>query len=305
MKSLILNALFFFALTNASPLLAKDSAATKSSAQANISSEVLARLDQYLANELESAQAEKYATHLSYADPENKTQTDYIVVIFHGLFDSPEHLRQLHEFLFKNFQQNTISIRMPGHFDKNLDLADAKYIDWIKAFTEHKELLQKLGNQFVFVGHSNGGIMATLMANTYPAETKAVIAVAPAYGVTWWTKVLTWVGGLFSYDAWEASTGRRKVARLGNEVEAFGKHLKNSIDADPSRLADILFLIVGTEIDGTVLPLEGKNLLKNVPKPENRKFVLFSAKEKLQHRNIAWSEAFFAEIHSFWGLLKK
>lgn len=123
-----------------------------------------------------------------------------VVVLLHGLFQSPLDHRGLSEHFFK-LGCNVVVPLLAGHWEKNeLAFHQMKYLNWIEQIQELVELAQNLGENVFLVGHSAGGLLAFNIANQYPEKIKALILFSPALQLTAKTIFLTELGSLLNLN---------------------------------------------------------------------------------------------------------
>lgn len=212
-------------------------------------------------------------------------QTPYLIVIFPGLFDSPAHVVDLHNFLVRSFRQNTVTVRLRGHYDKTLPMKNSRHEDWLEGFLEQEKSWRPLGQKLVFIGHSTGGVLAVHFAQQYEKETAAVVALAPAIDQSLRTKAETYFGSLIGYDKWEPETGRRKVARLGFEVQDLSAKVQKDFRLGAA-LTRVPVLTIDSASDDTVVPRATKELFQSKIAEAARIHIVLPKKLKITHREV-------------------
>lgn len=81
---------------------------------------------------------------------------------------------------------NVIAIELEGHGPRNrlVNLADISHKDWMADAEFGLSVAKALGDQVVVVGYSLGGLLATYLAKTHPKDVSALVAIAPALGIS-------------------------------------------------------------------------------------------------------------------------
>jgi len=148
-------------------------------------------------------------------DP-GKNNTKGVIVLIHGLSDSPYHIYNLGKyFLKKGFY--VFGLRMPGHGTLPSGLLDVKWQDWYKAvkwsMKKAGDLAIKRDNVPVYMGgFSTGGSLSIHYSLNAVSDDELVIPkkiflFSPAAGVSKlavigaWHKTLSWIG-YFKKFAW-------------------------------------------------------------------------------------------------------
>lgn len=255
--------------------------------QSPLSADELKKLQSEIQREMSQAEPLQYRQRWSIQrnDDGQLIRTPYLMVIFPGLFDSPAHVVDLHNFVVRSFRQNTITVRLRGHYDKSVDMKNSVHGDWLTGFKEQHNSWTGLGEKIVFIGHSTGGLLALDFAQEYRTRTAATVLLGAAVELTWSTKLETYFGSLVGYDKWEAETGRRKVARLGFEVQKLSSRVQKRFQQGLT-LSQTPLLIIDSEIDDTVVPAATRDLLSKYPSAAERDYLLFPKAAKLSHRDL-------------------
>lgn len=130
---------------------------------------------------------------------EHGQKTEYVIVLFHGLYESPRSMRGIaREFHAKGM--NVLMPLLPGHWQKNYKLADKiTYADWLAEVDVSMSLAQKLGQKVLVGGFSLGGDLATLTAIKYP-QVRGLYLWAPAFGLSGGAGLAAGLGGGLGID---------------------------------------------------------------------------------------------------------
>ena len=131
--------------------------------------------------------------------------TPKVVVLFHGLSDSPFYLRSIAEALHQQ-GNNVIVALLPGHGKKQADedMQDSHLSDrWRQHLTEIVAFSGNLGQSIYVGGFSTGGVVATEYVLQHPDEVKGLILFSGAldldtnlefmaniWGMQWLAKLL-------------------------------------------------------------------------------------------------------------------
>ncbi len=139
-----------------------------------------------------------------------------VVLMLHGLTDSPYSMRSTAELFFKQ-GYHVLVPRLPGHGTAPAGILQAHWEDWQAVVKIGARHLRSNGNAdlpFVIVGYSNGGSLAinyvldALDDDTQPRPDR-VILMSPAIGLTpfaffaSWNRTLSWIP-FFQKFAWES-----------------------------------------------------------------------------------------------------
>ncbi len=259
-------------------------------------------IDQFFKDELKRVEVheskngpEFFASHISQA----KSKTPYVFILLHGLYESPNHLLPLHKELYEKYQQNTVTLRLPGHFDKKIKMEELKYTDWLEELPKTVKPLLALGEKVVFIGHSTGGLLQTYIACQHPDKTAAVIALAGAFEISWWGRMGIRLGSFINHDLWDEKTQRRKIAKLGYEVEALSLHLEKEYKANPQAVENIKMLFIDSKADSLIPAGSGVRFFSGFKKPENRRLKVISKTKDIDHRDIVSAAETFRIIHEY------
>lgn len=107
-------------------------------------------------------------------------KTQKVILIFHGLLNSPKWMRSIEDLGFTE-GNNVLSVRLENHQEYNREALDeVNYQQWILQSERAFTLAKELGTEVVVVGHSLGAILATNLALSYPLEIKQAFLLSPA-----------------------------------------------------------------------------------------------------------------------------
>lgn len=133
--------------------------------------------------------------------------TEYVVVLFHGLYESPRSVHGLaEEFYAKGM--NVFMPTLPGHWQRDNHVSDVtSYKEWLKEVDLDLALAEKFGKKIIVAGFSLGGVLAVQAALKYPEKVKGLFLWAPALGVSGKVGLASSLGSLLGVDAnnWEKS----------------------------------------------------------------------------------------------------
>lgn len=110
----------------------------------------------------------------------NGEQSEYSVLIVHGLFSSPFFVTGLKEkFAAKGI--NGVSFLLSGHWRNPPDALNyISYEDWIADFETAYKIASGLGKKVIIVGHSTGALLGVRKALEEPANLAGLAIAAPA-----------------------------------------------------------------------------------------------------------------------------
>jgi pimeloyl-ACP methyl ester carboxylesterase len=131
--------------------------------------------------------------------------TEKVMVLFHGLSDSPFYFRSIAQFIFQQ-GNNVIVVLMPGHGKKQADedMQDSALADrWRAHVSEIIDYAANLGKQRYLGGFSTGGALATEYILQHPESVKGLMlfsgalaldpsveSMANIWGIQWLAKML-------------------------------------------------------------------------------------------------------------------
>lgn len=121
------------------------------------------------------------AKHLPRLEPSHIAPSKNMVIFIHGLFESPYFFQGITQD-FAEHGYNTLSILLPGHWDRDLSRIDRiTYEDWLREVDKAVEIAQCFDQKILFAGHSLGGALATIGVLKYPDRTVGLAVWAPAF----------------------------------------------------------------------------------------------------------------------------
>jgi len=131
--------------------------------------------------------------------------TDKVVVLFHGLSDSPFFFKSIAEALYQQ-GNNVVVALLPGHGKKeaDADMQDPRLAErWTQHVGEVMAFSQRLGQQTYIGGFSTGGALATQYILMNPKQVKGLMLFSGAlalsssvenmagiWGIKWLAKIL-------------------------------------------------------------------------------------------------------------------
>jgi pimeloyl-ACP methyl ester carboxylesterase len=192
--------------------------------------QVICRLIDFRKHELSLVRGEKFATRIRlHVDAKNILEDRAVVVLMHGLLDSPAAMQVLEDLAFQS-GAHVFNVRLPGHFEKdmrNLDKVDSE--EWLQAAGSAYDLATGLSDRIILSGHSTGGLVLAVTAASHPERKQNLILFSPAFGISRLTaasiRVFTalglsgWVFGppkgdqLYS-SSWAGKSLEKLIARL-------------------------------------------------------------------------------------------
>ena len=147
-------------------------------------------------------------------DPGTKN-TKGVILLLHGLSDSPYHMRALGR-IFKEEGLYVLGLRLPGHGTLPSGLLNVTWQHWVKATVWGARQLQKIANErnnvpFYMGGFSTGGALALnyafkAMNNNKLLNPEKLFLFSPAIGVdkmarfASWHKPLSWMNYFNKYS---------------------------------------------------------------------------------------------------------
>jgi esterase/lipase len=188
-------------------------------------------------------------------------KTKFAVQMIHGLYNSPKWMDDIGRF-FHAGGMNVVNTRLPGHYEKQHDALDrVNRSEWVSATESGFRVATELGERVIIVGHSTGGVLASMQAVKRPDRVAAVVLFAPAYRLTTMSWIKAAVSSRANIGYVEESTGRYISGDAGQQVVMLGKEFWAELAKEnPSapvevlrkRLHNIPILMVETALDKTV-----------------------------------------------------
>lgn len=131
-------------------------------------------------SELQKVSSEKHSSVLLHHGAETKK----VILIMHGLHESPYYMRSFSEFFF-NQGYNVLSLLMPGHQNRDKTaLQNVRYKEWVAAAENALEIAQGLGKDVEILGYSTGGTLAAHLALEHPTVVKKLYLISPALALS-------------------------------------------------------------------------------------------------------------------------
>lgn len=172
-------------------------------------------------------------------------RTDYVVVLTHGLYDSPNSHRALAKKFFDK-GMNVLMPLLPGHWSKDPTKLDkVSYRDFLREQKRAVELAKKLGKKVILAGHSTGGLLAVDSAIKDPSVAGLVLA-APALSLSAEASLVAKIGAFF--EGTNANYFLQKApdrvampyysAHAGNEVQKLAEEMRRQNGFDQIPLFD-------------------------------------------------------------------
>ncbi|MES2767961.1 MAG: alpha/beta hydrolase-fold protein [Bdellovibrionota bacterium] len=141
-----------------------------------------------------------------HRDANNRpVKTQKVILIFHGLLNSPKWMKSLEDsgFVAGN---NVLNIRLENHQELNrYSLDEVVYSQWLFQADRAMSLAKELGSEVILVGHSTGGVLALSSAFSNPNTVHNVFLMSPAI---------------------KLSTPLNFGLRMANGIGITGKHLE-------------------------------------------------------------------------------
>ncbi len=194
-------------------------------------------------------------------------ETEYVVVLTHGLFDSPYAQKVLGEVFYRR-GMNVLMPLLPRHWEKDIKSIERLTAEEMMAEQEKAiALAKRLGKKVIVVGHSTGGLLAARSA-LRDQTIAGVMLYAPALELSNRTYAATAVGrtlGL-SLNTLQWSTPDAKTTpyfspQAGREVARLVQIVRDeNTKVDPkTATAEEVYRSIGKQIDKPVALVVSKN----------------------------------------------
>lgn len=118
-----------------------------------------------------------------WADPDQKTQTEFSLVYIHGFSASRQETRPLCDIVAKELGANLYYARLVGHGRTGEAMGSATLNDWLNDAYESLRIGQRLGKKVILVGTSTGATLGTWLAAQADVELDGLIMISPNYGL--------------------------------------------------------------------------------------------------------------------------
>lgn len=130
----------------------------------------------------------------------HKEKKQCVVLMLHGLFQSPLDQRGISEHFFK-LGCNVVAPLLAGHWEKN-ELAFHKISSrsWVEQSQKFLDLSLNLGGNLFIIGHSTGGLLGFNLARRNPEKIKGLVLISPALQLTNKTILLSLWGAFFDLN---------------------------------------------------------------------------------------------------------
>lgn len=198
---------------------------------------------------------------IAEAPSRDVVKTKFVVQMIHGLYNSPKWMDDLGRY-FHAGGMNVVNTRLPGHYEKQHDALDyVSRSEWVAATENGFRVATELGERVIVVGHSTGGVLASILAVKHPEQVAAIVLFAPAYRVS----TMSWIKAAISSRAnigyVEESSGRYISGEAGQQVVLLGKEfwaeLAKENPSEPvgvlrDRLRNTPILMIETAMDKTI-----------------------------------------------------
>ncbi len=114
---------------------------------------------------------------------EDKSQTEYAIIFFHGFGASAPELYPLIPLVSKDLQANVYFPRLKGHGLTGEEFAKATGNDWLNDAVESYLIAKKLGKKIIVVGSSTGCLLGMWLATKeeYRKELAALVLLSPNF----------------------------------------------------------------------------------------------------------------------------
>jgi pimeloyl-ACP methyl ester carboxylesterase len=161
-------------------------------------------------------------------------------------------------------QMNVVNARLPGHFEKQFDALNTTHRgEWITATNSSFKIASELGEKVLLVGHSTGGLLASLMAIKNPEQVAGLVLLAPAYRLTVMSRLKAAFSSQVEIAYTEQETGRYISGPAGQQVVLLGREFWAELSKDPNlppidvlkaKLRHVPILMINTALDKTIDP---------------------------------------------------
>ncbi len=184
-------------------------------------------------------------------------KTECVVVVTHGLFQSPKDMTGLSEELF-SAGCNVIAPLLPGHWEKDIEaFYKISEIDWIEQHEKTVEWAAKLGKKISLVGHSLGGLLSFRLALLQPDRIHRLVLLAPALKLTAQTRFFSRLGsflGIVHVDrsAKTEYAQNSKSAVAGTYVQALIDSVFVEKRSNYYQKLKVPLFVISTESDETI-----------------------------------------------------
>lgn len=224
--------------------------------------------------------------------------TDTVVLIYHGLLNSPRDMK----FLAKDLHEmgvNVVNARLDGHFErKRNELDSITYQDWVAQLEGYLAISRQLGKKVIILGHSTGGLAGVHTAIQNKVD--KMVLLAPALKTRFAIDMVTYAGAQLGVSGWvlDALGGlkndRYSSTYAGVQVDRWGDLLrkipgeKSTTEGDyglvQERLEQTPLLWIDTDKDRLIDPSYNQRIAYQMRKVE---YYSFSKTSNVAHNSIA------------------
>jgi pimeloyl-ACP methyl ester carboxylesterase len=230
--------------------------------------------------------------------------TPKVVVLFHGLSDSPFYLRSIAKALYQQGNNVVVGL-LPGHGKKQADedMQDANLADrWRQHLAEVVKLSANLGENVYLGGFSTGGTVATEYALLHPDEIKGLIlfsgalaldssveSMAKIWGIQW---LAEWLDGDYQTSGDNPYKYPRVAKFAAFELTEIIFSIRELIEQ--GNVPNLPIFVAHSVVDKTI-PIVG---VKNLMKANQGVNVFFeiSKEHNVCHADVVISQTQFSEV---------
>jgi len=224
-------------------------------------------------------------------------KTKGVILLLHGLSDSPYHMRDLAE-VFKNQGFYVLALRLPGHGTLPSGLLNVSWQQWAEAAKWGADRLFEIAKQrgevpLYMGGFSTGGALALnyslkSLNDSKLHQVKKLFLFSPAIGVSEfakvsaWHKLLSWIGYfekfrwldiLPEYDPAKYNSFTKNAARQVYLLTLENKELMGQI-LEENKQSELPGIIAFQSlVDATVIPSDLFEMYKNIGTSKDELFV--------------------------------
>lgn len=233
----------------------------------------------------------------SFVEDPGVKQTKGVILLLHGLSDSPYHMRALAK-VFKKQGFYVLVLRLPGHGTLPSGLLNVTWQQWAKATNWGADRLADIAKQrgdvpFYMGGFSTGGALVLnysmkALNNSKLHKAKKLFLFSPAIGVSKlgkvsaWHKSLSWMNYfkkfswldvLPEYDPAKYNSFTKNAGRQIHLLTIENKDLMDDI-AEANKQAELPAMIAFQSlVDATVIPKELFEMYQNIGTSKDELFV--------------------------------
>lgn len=265
----------------------------------NRSQDILHLMKEHTLSETQQGVPPEHQTQFLLHSSSNQiVKTDVVVLVYHGLMNSPRDMKFLASDLHK-MGANVINARLDGHFEKSrTELDTVEYQDWVAQLDGYLAMARQLGQKVIIVGHSTGGLAGIHTAIENKVD--GLILLAPALKTRTLTDAMTYVGSMLKISGWILDAFKRfrkdryKSTYAGVQVDRWGDLLRDIPGEQKStppefglvqeRLKNTPLLWFDTEIDWVIDPQYNQRIAERL---ENVESYTFPRAARVLHNSMA------------------